>query len=215
MKKKAARRKPSKQKNPTAKNHELHHLLPDRASREQFERMVDGRLLEKSSLEGVPLPADLDLAVGYFAHYDVRTLDQRLKNPPISQVAEDSEDWQEAFDPLACSDAQLEEVESCVRRAIRKGFYLALLRYRDDLKHVPEVAVLIAKEEARKETARTNGRVRAERAAPLRRKIEKLFRQLRKTEPKRGRESLYRQIAKEVGRSERHVQRIVNDADID
>ena len=114
-------------------------------------------------------------------------------------------------DHIDFSYAECLILHAAINTAMAQGFFLALRRYAEDLKHVPEAAALLEKEQTRKETARRNGKVRAEKAAPTHKAIRKRFRELRKTIPKKT--VRYLRVAKEFGKSDRHIARIVDGID--
>jgi AraC-like DNA-binding protein len=103
-------------------------------------------------------------------------------------------------------DGHADEIYRCMTDGMREMFYLALLRYADDLKDAPLI-------EGLREAARKGAAARREQAAPTHKAVCKRFRELRKTVPKKT--VRYLRVAEEFGMSERHVARIVNAAEID
>jgi hypothetical protein len=69
-----------------------------------------------------------------------------------------------------------------IASAVRQGFVLAVLRYADDLKHVPEALAML---EANRRNAARGGVARSKQADPRRREARRLDRELRKTVKKK------------------------------
>lgn len=162
------------------------------------------RTERRSDIEGVPIPKDLELICGAEARDEARLMEHVLTI--------DAEGWSVHEDlSLPIRYQHVLYFESVVADALETGFRLALRRYAEDLKHVPEAAALLEKEQTRKETARRNGKVRAEKAAPTHKAIRKRFRELRKTIPKKT--VRYLRVAKEFGKSDRQIARIVDGID--
>jgi len=109
---------------------------------------------------------------------------------------------------LDLNERQWFAVEVAMRDAMREGFYLALLRYAEELKQVPEVAAML---ERRRQTNRKNAKVKSKSVEPIHKAIRKRFRELRKTVKKAG--ACYARLAKEYGYSDRTIQRIINPKD--
>ena len=187
---------------------ELWERLSNPDDRARLTLMVKGTTY--SPIDGVPLPPDLENALRFFAREETKPLAEQLTSPPVVNFGDSlHEDYEQAFSPIDLKDEHVAEIQASIKRALRIGFNLALLRYADELKHVPEVAALIAKEQARAETARRNGKVRAKKAAPRHKAICKRFRELRKTVPKAT--ARYLRIAREFNMDEGSVGRIVRE----
>ena len=95
-----------------------------------------------------------------------------------------------------------------IRSSLEKGFVLAILRYADELKSNPEAAAMLA---AARANSKKGAAARRKQAAPNHRKIQKLFRELRKTLPKKT--VRYLRVAKEFKMSDRQIARIVDGID--
>jgi hypothetical protein len=138
------------------------------------------------------------LRLGYDGeHYDNGTVDDRYPryffysngglwpappkrlDPEGNDLAE-PEGWRGKN--LALSEQQLFAVGVAMRDAMREGFYLALLRYADELKHVPEAAAML---EATRKNAKKGGAARRKQAEPRRQEARRLDRELRKTVKKK------------------------------
>jgi hypothetical protein len=103
---------------------------------------------------------------------------------------------------LELSERQWFAVGVAMRDAMREGFQLALLRYAEELKHVPEAAAVCkALERGRKKGGATNHK----KAEPQRLAIRKRFRELRKSgfSPTAARKVL----EQEAGKSFRQIER--------
>lgn len=94
------------------------------------------------------------------------------------------------------------------RSSLEKGFVLAILRYADELKLNPEASAMLA---AARANSKKGAVARRKQAAPNHRKIQKLFRELRKTSPKKT--VRYLRVAKEFKMSDRQIARIVDGID--
>lgn len=176
-----------------------------------------------TEIEGVPLPPDLELAVGHYAEHVFGDCRDTLCFPPLEDVTdeegpEDPDGMPRArrlrpSPPPGWKAADLtpdgwRAIGEAIKEAFRSGFYLALLRYADDLKTSAEALPLI---EGWREAARKGGAARREQAAPTHKAIRKRFRELRKTTPKKT--VRYLRVAEEFQISERHVARIVDGID--
>jgi hypothetical protein len=166
----------------------------------------------RTEIEGVPLPPDLEKAVRFYAGQEFESLENSLTRPPWTYApdGEDSEKNYPGWKEADISPNGWSWVRTTLEDCFRQGFYLALLRYADDLKQSVEAVPLL---EGLREAARKGAAARKAQAAPIRKAVCKRFRELRKTTPKKT--VRYLRIAEEFGMSERHVQRIVNDADLD
>jgi hypothetical protein len=107
--------------------------------------------------------------------------------------------------PSGASEELRKRLVLLLEASYSRGFYLALVRYRDDLRNVPEAAAML--ESLRRNSAK-GAAARRKQAAPTHRAIQKRFRELRKTVPKKT--ARYLRIAGEFGMSDRHVARIVD-----
>ena len=102
--------------------------------------------------------------------------------PPPARIDEQGNDLSEPEgwngNTLALTERQLFAVGVAMRDAMREGFYLALRRYAEDLKSVPEAAAICAAlERGRKKGASTVHK----KAAPKKIALRKRFRELRKS----------------------------------
>jgi hypothetical protein len=98
--------------------------------------------------------------------------------------------------------------EEQIVEALETGFRLALLRYAEDLKAVPEAAAMLKK---MKRGSKKGGAARRAKAEPTHKAIRKRFRELRKSVPKKT--ARYLRVGNEFGISDRHVARIVDGID--
>lgn len=131
-----------------------------------------------------------------------------LMNPPAFQLAEGSDEYELLCKRLDLDEEHMTEIQRTMKRAMRAGFNLALLRYADDLKHVPEAAALLEK---KRSAAKKGGDARRRQAAPNHKAIRKRFRELRKTVPKKT--ARYVRVAGEFEMSDRQIARIVDGID--
>lgn len=114
-------------------------------------------------------------------------------------------EWQDFID---FTYAELMILHAAINTAMAQGFFLALVRYADDLKNVPEAVAMLEK---RREIARNNGRARSKKAEPKHKAIRARFRELRKSIPKKT--ARYLKVGNEFGMSDRQVFRIVDGID--
>jgi hypothetical protein len=212
MKRKSAKRKTTKKK-PGLTARPLRELggevlrnLPDRW--EPHTGMWG--LCQRTEVNGVPLPPDLEDAIAYYARNEVRNLVSQLRSGLSRPIydRDGNEEEVEIAPPLALAGVHVEEILDCVEGGMWKAFSLALLRYAEDLKRSAEAAPLL---EGLREAARMGGAARREQAAPTHKAIRKRFRELRKTTPKKT--VRYLRVAEEFDISERHVARIVDGID--
>ena len=110
--------------------------------------------------------------------------------------------------PDGATDQQRQRFVQVLAGSYARGFYLAVLRYRDDLKHVPEAAALLEK---KRFAAKKGGDARRKQAEPNHKAIRKRFRELRKTVPKKT--ARYVRVAGEFEMSDRQIARIVDGID--
>lgn len=99
-------------------------------------------------------------------------------------------------------------VRAEIQSALQAGFYLAVKRYADELRQIPEFTEFIA---TRIDAAHKGGDAVRRNAAPRHKDIRKRFRELRKTSPKKT--VRYRRLADEFGLSDRQISRIVEGLD--
>jgi hypothetical protein len=158
---------------------ELWERLSDPDDRSRLTAMVSSPL---QVVPGVSLPPDLEEACRFFAREETRALVDQLQCPPCHRVDELLEEYEQAFDPLDLEDVHVAEIQYAVKRAVRSGFNLALLRYADELKHVPEAAAML---EANRKNAKKGGAARSKEAEPRRQQARRLDRELRKTVKKK------------------------------
>jgi hypothetical protein len=166
------------------------------------------KVRQRTEINGVPLPPDLEDAIEYYARNEVRELVSRLRLALTVPCGPEAEDEMEIAPPLPLEDAHVEEIVDSVENSMWRAFSLALLRYADDLKQSAEAAPLL---EGLREAARKGGAARRAKAEPTHRAIRKRFRELRKTTPKKT--VRYLRVAEEFGISDRHVLRIVDGID--
>ena len=211
MKRKSAKRKTAKK--PPAKplgEHFSGDRPPHIPSRSLIRFLPNGTYTAtpRTEIEGVPLPPDLEQAVRYYTRYEFEILEEDLTRPPWTHGGEESErdypGWQEAGISPDGWHAVRRKLEEC----FRTGFYLALLRYADDLKTSAEAEPLI---EGLRQAARKGGAARRAQAAPIHKAIRKRFRELRKATPKKT--VRYLRVAEEFEMSDRQVARIVDGID--
>ncbi len=219
MKRKPARRKTAKKKR----------RLSAKPLRELWKRSPDGPFglvpgagdPKADTIDGVPIPADLDAVIGFHAgecllnhraimesepwfywwlrlgydgeEYDNGTVEQGLPRyffyssngiwpAPPQRIDDEGNDLSDPDgwngENLDLTERQWFAVGVAVRDAMREGFQLALLRYAEELKHVPEAAAVCkALERGRKKGGATNHK----KAEPQRLAIRKRFRELRKS----------------------------------
>jgi hypothetical protein len=153
----------------------------------------------RNAINGVPLPIDLEAAAKAFAHRAAIVLIHRLANPPVAD-----ESGREVFSPVNLDSIQAFFVEDSAKTMVRLGFYLAVMRYADELKHVPEAVAML---EAKRRGAKKGGAARRKQAAPNHKAIRRRFKELEKTIPKAT--ARYLRIGKEFGMHEDSVARII------
>jgi hypothetical protein len=160
---------------------ELWERLPDSDARSTFTLRVGSTF---SPIEGVSLPPDLGNALNFFSREETFLLVSYLSNPPAlpTEHNEPEGDWDHVFEPVELEDVHVSEIQSAMKRALRIGFNLAVLRYADDLKHVPEAAAMLT---ANRKNAKKGGAARHKQAEPRRQEARRLDRELRKTVKKK------------------------------
>jgi hypothetical protein len=158
---------------------ELWLRLSDLADRSRLTAMVSSPF---EIVPGVSLPPDLEEACRFFAREEARQLIIDLKDPPFYPVDSLLEDYERPFDPLELDDVHAAEIQRSVKNAVRIGFNLALLRYADELKHVPEAAAML---EANRKNAKKGGDARRKEADSRRKEARRLDREMRKTVKKK------------------------------
>jgi hypothetical protein len=131
----------------------------------------------RNAINGVPLPIDLEAAAKAFAHRAAIVLIHRLANPPVAD-----ESGREVFSPVNLDSIQAFFVEDIAKTMVRLGFYLAVMRYADELKHVPEAAAML---EANRKNAKKGGDARRKEADSRRKEARRLDREMRKTVKKK------------------------------
>jgi len=149
------------------------------------------------SVDGFEVPDDLPLISLYIAKHHQYRIDNVVTYHP------------ELVDKCCGSidDAKYMATMFAFMKAVRTGFTMALMVYEDELKRVPHATSVLRAMEKRSDTSRKNGKVRSEMAAPTHKAIQKRFRELRKSSPKKT--VRYRRVAEEFGMSDRQVARIV------
>jgi hypothetical protein len=148
-----------------------------------LEQITLGRWLE------FPMPPEVQGTIGRLAEFIANRAAHRF------------------FGPAPTKD-QMQELRYSLEISYRRGFYLALLRYENDLMQSKEAAELIAN--MRRNSAK-GAAARRKQAAPTHRAIQKRFRELRKTTPKKT--VRYLRVAEEFEMSDRQVARIVDGID--
>ena len=156
----------------------------------------------RTEIDGVPLPPDLEQAIRYYSSRRACDLISRLSSGEVGYDKDGNKG--EIYPPLRMGDGHADEIYRCMTDGMREMFYLALLRYADDLKDAPLI-------EGLREAARKGAAARREQAAPTHKAVCKRFRELRKTTPKKT--VRYLRVAEEFDISERHVARIVDGID--
>jgi hypothetical protein len=181
VKRKSAKRKSADKPaaNATKPLRELWERLSDPDDRSRLTAMVSSPL---QVIPGVPLPPDLEEACGFFAREETRSLTQWLMNPPAIPVDQGLEEYEQPYESLGLGDGHIWEIQAAVKKAVRAGFNLALLRYADDLKHVPEAAAML---KANRKNAKKGGAARRKQAEPRRQQARRLDRELRKAVKKK------------------------------
>jgi hypothetical protein len=164
---------------------------------------------DREEIAGIPLPPDLEPAVRYYAGQRFELLDHFIGEAPWvgwgeERSAADYPDWREAH----LNPEDWHQIRDGLERCFRQGFYLALLRYADDLKQSVEAGAVV---ERLRRNANKGGEARREKAKPAHRAIRKRFKELRKTVPKKT--ARYLRVAEEFEISDRHVARIVDGLD--
>jgi len=185
------------------KRHNLPNLPPH--AMQVLERTATGKIRPASRfapttvVHGIPLPPDFEEAVEHYA--------EDVFHGVYGDIVSD-------FDGTEKLEAIHQDISRLIRGglqcAFRDGFYLALVHHSNDLKNNAEAAPLL---EGLREAASKGAAARRKQAEPLRKAVCKRFRELRKTVPKKT--VRYLKIAGELEISERHVARIVNEADLD
>lgn len=152
---------------------------------------------ERCPFQGIDVPDDVD---DLFARDGGR----------IYEAWRTMVDQTRAVGDKAETEGLIETVRWIALRAVETGFYLALMRYADDLKSSAEAGPIL---ERLRKNAKKGGAARRKKAAPTHKAICKRFRELRKTVPKKT--ARYLRIAGEFGMSEGQIRRIISDAGID
>jgi hypothetical protein len=152
-------------------------------------RTADGQWkpVPKSEIAGIPLPANLDEIAESIARKEAEWFCLFLT-------------WSKTPTQLPASDVQL--LVKTLADAVREGFVLALLRYAEDLKHVPNARAIL---EANRNNSAKGGAARRKQAEPRRQKARRLDRELRKTIKKKY--LRVRRIAGEMRCSEKTIER--------
>ena len=171
-------------------------------------------LVRRTSVGGYPLPPDLEDAILYYVDGELQELDHWMHYEPWQddydqagnqlKTEADYPDWESS----SISENAWFHIRYFLQDSFRKGFFLALLRYGDELKSHPEAAAMLA---AARANSKKGAVARRKQAAPNHRKIQKLFRELRKTSPKKT--VRYLRVAEEFKMSDRQIARIVDGID--
>lgn len=159
----------------------------------------------RTEINGIPLPPDLEQAIQY---YSLKSASELISRLCYGEVGCDEYGCEEIYPPLKLDDGHADEIHRFMADGMREIFYLALLRYADDLKTSAEAEPLI---EGLRQAARKGAAARRKQAAPTHRAIQKRFRELRKTVPKKT--ARYLRVAEEFEMSDRQVARIVDGID--
>jgi hypothetical protein len=129
----------------------------------------------RTEVAGIPIPPDLALVCWREAESEA----QHVKHV----LTVDAGGWSNLEDlSLPVEDAHVQFFTETICDALEKGFRLALLRYAEDLKHVPEAAAIL---EANRRNAKKGGAARRKQAEPRRQEARRLDRELRKTVKKK------------------------------
>jgi len=205
--KKAARRKPAK-KSPQVSAKPLRELwerLSGPGDRSRLTMMVSSPF---QWVPGVPLPPDLEEACRFFAREETRVLVDLLSNPPATRVDPLLDEYEQHFDPIELDEQHVWEMQYAIKKALRIGFNLALLRYADELNHIPEAAAML---EQKRAAAKKGGDARRREAEPRKQQARRLDRELRK-EGGLMRKKTYRieRIAHEMKKNTRTIQRYLD-----
>ncbi len=124
---------------------------------------------------------------------------------PESWTKDERGSWDDFLD---FSSAELMVLHAAINTAIAHGFYLALTRYADDLKHVPEARAMI---DAHRQISKKGGDARRKEAEPRRQQARRLDRELRK-EGGLMKKKTHRveRIAREMKRDTRTIERYLD-----
>lgn len=152
------------------------------------------------------------------AEYDNGTIERDLPRyffysnngifpPPPERIDDQGNDLAEPDgwngENLDLTERQWFAIGVAMRDAMREGFYLALLRYADDLKSAPEAAAILADlERGRRKGGATNHK----KAEPQRLAIRRRFRELRKSGFSKT--DARKMLEQESGISFRHIERL-------
>lgn len=221
MKRKPAKRKTAKKSTPVP--------LVRRDENGNVKRLPEAWLRE---IEGCEVPADLQDAIEAYSGETYLTLAEIWDFKPwrfFENYAEDDGSRYTGLDgeidladpaswkqpgrgggsvELRWGYHELEILHCAIRMAMAQGFFLAIMRYAADLKHAPEAVAVL--ESLRRNSAK-GAAARRKQAAPTHRAIQKRFRELRKTTPKKT--VRYLRVAEEFEMSDRQVARIVDGID--
>jgi hypothetical protein len=157
----------------------------------------NGNLVSRpvSEVCGVPLPPDLGKVCGRHASEEAQHMEISLSEHFIIAGRDMTLDIQ---------DEHVAYFEKVILDAVESGFFLALLRYADELKKVPEAAAIL---EAKRRGSLKGAAARRKQAAPNHKAIRRRFKELAKTIPKAT--ARYLRIGKEFGMHEDSVARII------
>ena len=132
--------------------------------------------------------------------------------PPPPRIDENGNDLSEPDgwngENLDLNDRQWFAVGVAMRDAMREGFYLALLRYADELKSHPEVAAILAANRANSKKGTAAIKRKSE---PKKREARRLDRELRKNVKFHKKYLRVEEIAKQMKTSTRTVQTYLSD----
>lgn len=155
----------------------------------------------RTNVDGIPIPPDLSLVCWRHARDKAESMEKVFRH--------DARTWSPHEDlSLPIKDEHVGYFAFAICDALEAGFRLALLRYAEDLKHVPEAAAML---EQRQKAAEKGGEGRRRKAEKKHKAIRKRFRELRKTVAKKT--ARYVRVAGEFGMSDRHIARIVDGID--
>jgi hypothetical protein len=196
VKKKAARRKtasaaPHVDSLPPYDPDKLYRLMYERVQSRDDSAKDRYMLTPRTTIAGVPLPVNLDEIAESIGRDEV-------------------EFWKAWMDMLRITvpAEEIGHVQGFVADAVRKGFVLALLRYADELKHVPEARAMI---DAHRQISKKGGDARRKEAEPRRQQARRLDRELRK-EGGLMKKKTHRveRIAREMKRDTRTIERYLD-----
>jgi hypothetical protein len=166
----------------------------------------------RRQVDSVGIPPELETVSRTFAQLRTERVEDDLRQPAAYFTIRDNGCEAHAELMLQRYGAQAHELPAAAREIVqdaiestfRAGFYIAVMRYSDELKRVPEAMAVLNQN---LEASRKGGEAQHKKAAPRHKDICKRFRELKKTIPKVT--ARYRRIAKDVGMNEGSIGRII------